>query len=62
MRASRYFRPSYNDTIMYKPNMRASRDFRPNYDNTIIYKSNNNKNKLLDLTRTITAEITLFQA
>ena len=42
--------------------MRAPRDFRPNYDNTIIYKPNDNKNKLLGLTRTITAEITLFQA
>ena len=62
MHASRDLRPSYYNTIMYKPYMRAPRDFRPNYDNTIIYKPNNNKNKLLDLTRTITAEMTLFQA
>ena len=63
MRAPRDFRPSYNNTIMYKPNMRAPRDFRPNYNNTIIYKPNDNKkNKLLYLTKTITAEMTLFQA
>ena len=62
MRASRDFRPSYTNTIMYKPNMRAPRDFKANYDNTIIYKPNDYKNKLLDLTRTIIDEMTLFQA
>ena len=42
--------------------MRTPRDFRPNYENTITYRPNGNKNKLLDLTRTITTKMTLFQA
>ena len=60
MHAPGDFRPSHNNTIIYKPNMRAPRDFRPNYNNTIIYKPN--KKILLGLTRTITTKMTLFQA
>ena len=44
MRAPCAFRPNYNNTIIYKPNMRAPRDFRPNYKNPIIHKLNDKKN------------------